>query len=410
MRRRGPAGPWSVAAAVVAVTVTGVLPVYLVSVLVVQIGAEMGFGAGSLGLLVAGFFGCSAVAAFAGGAYARDAGSTGVVRGAALLSTLCLVVIGVLARDTATLTVALLVAGVANGVGQPASNAVIARVVPPDHQGLAYGAKQAAIPVSTLLGGAAVPLLALPFGWRTVFLVAGALGVLSAVAVPWRTAVRSASGAAVSPAAGPFRRGPLLVLSAGILLAAGTGNALGTFFVASAVAAGESAGTAGVLAAVAGAAGAAMRVALGLLADRVAGRWLLVVAVLVAVGGSGHALLATGEPGLLAVGAVVAYCCGWTWAGLTTYAIVRMHPEATARATGMTQSALGLGAALGPLAFGAVVAHASYGTAWIATTASSVLAGVTIAVGRSLLLRDRPALVEAHRSRRSAPRGRSSGR
>lgn len=411
MRLSGPAGPLRVAAAAVAVTVTGVLPVYAVSVLVVQIGAEMGFGPGRLGALVAGFFGCSALAAMLSGRLGRDEGSTVVLRGAALLSATCLLVVGLLARDTLVLTVTMLAAGVANGVGQPASNALIASVVPPGHQGLAYGAKQAAIPVSTLLGGLAVPLLALPFGWRTVFLVAGGLGLLAAAGVPRRPPPPPASAAATpSPAAGPYRLAPLLVLSAGLLLAAGTGNALGTFFVAAAVAAGERPATAGLLAAVAGTSGAVTRVLLGLLADRYAGRWLLVVAVLVMVGGAGHALLATGERGLLAVGVVVAYCSGWTWAGLTTYAIVRMHPGATVRATGVTQSGLALGAALGPLAFGAVVAQFSYSVAWAATTVSSLLAGLTILAGRSLLLRDRPALTEAQRARRQASRARGPAR
>lgn len=406
VRLRRPPGPWSVAAAAVAVTVTGVLPVYLVSILVVQVGGELGFGAGRLGALVGGFFGCSALAALASGQVGRGAGSTVVVRTAALLSTACLVGVGLAARDTTVLALVLLVAGVANGIGQPASNALIAAVVPSGRQGLAFGAKQAAIPVSTLLGGLAVPLLALPFGWRSVFLVAGALGLLSAAAVPTAPDARLAAGPAPSAAAGPFRLAPLLVLSTGLLFAAGTGNALGTFFVAAAVAAGEQAGTAGLLAAVAGSTGAVTRVVLGLLADRYAGRWLLVVAVLVAVGGAGHAMLATGDRALLAVGVVIGYCAGWAWAGLTMYAVVRMHPDSAARATGVTQTGLALGAALGPTAFGAVVDHTSYATAWLATTVCSLLAGATIALGRSMLLRDRPALAlaHAHRSRRHASR------
>jgi hypothetical protein len=78
------AGSWSATGAV-AVTVTGVLPVYLVSVLVVQIGAEMGFCTGRLGALVADFSGCSTLAASLSGLLGRVASSTGVVRAAALL-------------------------------------------------------------------------------------------------------------------------------------------------------------------------------------------------------------------------------------------------------------------------------------------------------------------------------------
>jgi len=394
-----------VAVSAVATTVTTVFPVYLVSVLVVQIGADMPFGPADLGALVAGFFGCSAVAAFVSGQVASSAGSTRLVRASAVLSSACLLAVGLLAQDPVDITVALLVAGVSNGIGQPASNGLIATVVPSGRQGVAYGAKQAAIPLSTLLGGLAVPLLALPFGWRTVFLVAAGLGLLTAACTPARGRTSQGGTATDSPAAGPLRLPALLVLSTGLLLAAGTGNALGTFFVASAVAAGEQAGTAGLLAAVAGGTGAVTRVLLGLLADRYQARWLLVIAVLIAFGGTGHALLATGDPSLLPVAVVIAYCSGWTWAGVATYAVVRMHPSAASRATGVTQSGMALGAALGPLAFGLVVRHWSYDAAWASTAACSVLAGASILVGRSMLLRDRPALATTPRGRRVSETG-----
>lgn len=402
--RRGPALPLVVATAAVAVTVTGVLPVYLVSVLVVQLRAELGFGPSTLGALVAGFFGCSAAAALLTGRFGRDGGGTGVVRAAALLSTVSLLLIGLLARNTAALTGLLLVAGASNGFGQPASNALIAAVVPSQHQGLAYGAKQSAIPLSTLLGGLAVPLIALPFGWRAVFLVAAGLGLLAAVVVPRRIPPGLMPAAVPSPAAGPFRLPPLLVLSAGLMLAAGAGNSLGTFFVASAVAAGEDPGRAGVIAAVAGAGGVITRLVLGLVADRREGRWLLVVAVLIALGAGGHALLATHNRTLLTAGVILAYCSGWAWAGLAHYAVARMHPGATARASGVVQGGLALGASLGPLAFGAVSGQVSYEAAWTGTAVCSLIAGATVALGRGLLLHDRPALVEAQRARRQAPR------
>lgn len=387
------------ATAALAVTVTGLLPVFLVSVAVFQLGPDLGFGPGTLGALVAGFFTCSALAAFGMGRSARATSTTGCVRAAALVSAACLFSIGLLVRDTASLAVVLLLAGLSNGFGQPASNALIAAAVPWNHQGVAYGAKQAAIPLSGLLGGLAVPLVALPYGWRPVFLGAGALAVLVAAGVPRGVPTAGTSTTGASPAAGPFRWAPLLVLSSGLVLAAGTGNALGTFFVASAVAAGEHPGTAGLLAAVGGAGGAVARVVLGLLADRYEGRWLAVVAVLVATGAAGHGLLATGDRVLLPVAVLLAYCTGWAWAGLSTYVVVRMHPDSAARATGVAQAGVALGAALGPLTFGAVSAALSFQAAWTGTAVCSLLAGLTVAGGRAMLLRERPLLLEAHRTR-----------
>ena len=72
-----------------------------------------------------------------------------------LTAALAMLGVAVAARDTAVLVAALVVAGWGNGVGQPASNDLIARSVAADRQGLAYGLKQAAIPLSTLLAGVA---------------------------------------------------------------------------------------------------------------------------------------------------------------------------------------------------------------------------------------------------------------
>jgi MFS family permease len=403
---RRPATSRSVATAAVTVTTVGVLPVYLVGVLSVQVRADLGFGPAALGLLAAGFFGTSALASFGAGPLARRLGSSAVVRAAALTSALSMLLIAGLVRDLALLAAALVLGGCANGLGQPASNALISSAVSERRQGLAFGLKQAAIPLSTMIGGLAVPLVAIPLGWRWAFVLAGAAGVVVALSVPGGAAVGAGVPRQPSVAAGPFRRGPLLVLSTGLMLAAGSGNAMGAFLVLSTVSSGVDPGRAGLLAATASLGGAATRVLVGWLADRAQARWLLVVAGQMAVGALGYALLATGRPLLMAAGALVAYCSGWAWAGLATYAVSRMHHGRTAQATGYTQAGLGLGSALGPLAFGATAAATSYGTAWYATAVLSLVASLVCVLGRHLLLRDRPALVEAHRSRRRAqPRG-----
>jgi hypothetical protein len=76
-------------------------------------------------------------------------------------------------------------------------------------------------------------------------------------------------------------------------------------------------------------------------------------------------------------------------------------PGRAAQATSTTQGGVGPGAALGPLAVGAVVPAASYTVAWTATAALAVLGGLVCLVGRQMLLRERPALVAAHRQRRT---------
>lgn len=399
-RNRSTVSSRAAGTAAVSVTTAGVLPGFMIGVLWVQLRADLGFGPSLLGVLVACFFFASALSAFTAGMVVRRFGTSPVVRLSALVAAVSMLVIAVAAQHTPVLIGALVLAGWGNGIGQPASNDLIARAVTPERHGLAYGTKQAAIPLATMLAGAAVPLVAIPFGWRPAFAIGAGLALLVMFTVPSGRRLPARGTAGASEAAGPFRRAALVVLACGIMLGAATGNALGSFFVATAVDSGISPGTAGVLAAVASAAGATARIAFGWLADKVRTRWLLVVAAQMAIGGLSYALLGTGVEVLIAAGAVIGYCTGWAWAGLSTYSVARMHPGMAARATSITQGGMGAGAALGPLLFGVLVAATSYPVAWYTTAAVSVVGGAVILQGRRMLLRDRPGLVAAQQLRR----------
>jgi MFS family permease len=399
-----PAGSRRAGTAAVSVTTVGVLPVYLIGVLWVQLRGDLDFGPSLLGLLVAAFFFSSALAALTAGTIVRRFGTSPVVRLSALVGAASMLTIALAAQYTPVLVAALIVAGWGNGIGQPASNDLIARAVAENRHGLAYGTKQAAIPLSTMLAGVAVPLIAIPLGWRPAFAVGAALALLVLLTVPGGGRLRPPGSSPPSEAAGPFRRAPLFVLALGLMLGAATGNAMGSFFVATAVDGGIPPATAGVLAAVASGAGAAARIAMGWLADRVRAKWLLVVAGQMAIGGLSYALLGTGVEVLIAAGAVIGYCTGWAWAGLSTYSVARMHPGMAARATSITQGGMGAGAALGPLVFGLAVSASSYSAAWYGTAAVSVVAGAVVVQGRRMLMRERPGLVAAQLERRAARR------
>ena len=93
-----------------------------------------------------------------------------------------------MAASAPLLALALVVGGVASGVGQPASNALIASAVAPHRRATAYGAKQAAIPAGVLAGGLAVPIFGVTVGWRWAYVAAAFLAVVVPVLVPSRTA------------------------------------------------------------------------------------------------------------------------------------------------------------------------------------------------------------------------------
>lgn len=407
------------APAAVAVTMVAILPVYLLGGLAVQVRAELGIDRSVAGALVAAFFAASALGAFATGRLADRLGAARVMRlsaacaGAALLGAAW-------APGTGWLAGALVLGGAANGAGQPASNALISRAVSAHRRGLAYGAKQAAIPLSLLLGGLSVPAFGLTVGWRWAFVAGAVLASAAAATVPPdRPSLRereSSAGRVVASlraeaelnasdraglAAGPYDLLPLAVLSVGVALGSAVGNALGAFYVDTAVTSGLAPGAAGLSAAAGSAVGVAVRLGLGALADRWTTRYLMIVAAMMTVGALASGLLATGLPAAMLPAVVLAYGLGWAWAGLFTFAVTLSHPEEPGRATGLTQGGVSVGAAAGPLAFGWLAERSGLAVAWNATAVCALLAAATVLVGRTLLVRRRPRWTAALRGVRT---------
>lgn len=394
MRRLSPT------AAAVAVTVIGMLPVYLLGGLAVQVRGELELGRTGLGALVAVFFAGAAAGSLLGGRSADRLGSSRVMRIAAGGGAVALLTAAA-APSPLSFALALVVGGVASGAGQPASNALIATAVAPDRRGRAYGAKQAAIPAGVLLGGLAVPVFGVTVGWRWAYVVAGAVALVVPLLVPTarpRADDRRGRSGRAQQAAGAYRLAPLAVLAVGTTLGAAVGNSFGAFFVETAVAAGQAPGSAGLLVAAGSGLGILARLGVGSVADRRDGRWLLVVAGMMLAGVPAAALLALGEPAALVPAVVLAYGIGWAWAGLLNHAVTLLHPDEPGRATAVTQSGVAVGGALGPLGFGRLADALSLGAAWTVVALLAVLAAGAVVVGRQLLLRDRPALRAALRT------------
>jgi MFS family permease len=379
---------WHVFAAAAAVATAGVLPVFLTGALAVQLRDDLDVDATGLGLTVATFFGTAALTSTPSGRLAERLGPSAAMRVAAALGAVSLAAVAALARSLVALLGCLVVGGLANALAQPATNLYLARAVAPGRLGVAFGVKQSAIPAATLLGGLAVPAVALTVGWRWAFAAAAVLAALLAAARPGQ-------GAAPRPR-GTVGRGredtalrPLLLLAAGVGLGAAAAGTLGSFLVSSAVAAGIGPGAAGLLSSACSAAGLATRLVLGGRADRRGGRHLAAVVTMLAGGAAGYALLATGRAALVAPGGLVCFCVGWSWPGLFNLAIVRNNPGAPGAATGITQTGTYLGAVAGPLLFGVAVDRWSYGPAWLGAGAVSLLAAAAVATGRRALRADR---------------------
>jgi MFS family permease len=303
------------------------------------------------------------------------------------------------AHSLMILTMVLAFGGAANALGQPAANLVIARAVPANRQGFGFAVKQSAIPFATVLGGLAVPGLALTVGWRWAFVAAAALAVAAALLVPVGAAAevprlrRRGAGVTLSTEGqSPEGRLPLrimAVLALGGALGAGAAGTLGAFLVSSGVEAGLGEGTAGLALSVGSGLGIATRLWAGMVADRRTGGHLRRVAVMLALGAFGYLLLATGQPGPFLAGLPLAFGAGWAWPGLFNLAVVLANPASPAAATGVTQTGTYLGAVLGPLLFGLVAHHLSFAWSWSLSALTSCLAAVAIWTGRAMLRRQR---------------------
>lgn len=376
----GPDGRTSLRTTVAAALLTtlGVMPVFFVGALGPFVTAELAIDPAGFGLAIAAYFATSALASAPAGRAVERLGSrrAGLLAGA--LSVSMLLAIGILASTWSHLVLALAVAGAGNAIAQLASNLAVARGVTMHRQGLAYGVKQAAIPIATLIGGACVPLFALGPGWRWAFLVAPVMLLL------WAGVSPHVDGARARPAGGgaprSLRSPSLLLLAVATGFAAAASNALGAFFVTSAIDASVAAPDAGLLLVVGSCFGIAARVVIGWRADHMRVDRLAVVAGMMAGGAIGLAALAIGSGPLIAIGVIVAFGLGWGWTGLLSFAVVREYPDSPAAATGITQAGLYLGGVIGPLGFGLLVERTSYALAWAVAAALLMAAAGLIAI------------------------------
>jgi MFS family permease len=380
--------PRAVSASLIS-TAQGMLPVYMIGGLAVQISSEMGFGPRQLGIATTVYFAVSAVGSTPAGHFVQRVGAYPGIVLTAVLSGGALLGIAGLATSWASLVALLVVAGMGNAFAQPSANLLLARGVPIARQGFFFGVKQAAVPITTLLAGISVPLIGLTIGWRWAFVIV-TLGSLLLPFISPRPPRETKRRAA--PPRGDVDRLPLIVLAAGAMLGAAAANSIGVFLVASAVDAGLAASIAGYLLAVGSALGIITRLIVGALADRREGAHLVRVAIMLAGGCVGFALLAIAEPPVLfLIGTSIAFIAGWGWNGLFTFSVVRSYREAAAAATGLTQTGLWLGGMLGPLLFGLVAEARSFAAAWAGAGAVMLAAAVVIMVGSRLVMQAKEA-------------------
>jgi MFS family permease len=371
--------PWRMAATSVLTITVVMLTGFLPGALAVQMAEDLDISVSALGFVVGLFFAVSALGSAALGRLTEHWDWPRGMRLAAIGAAVTLGLTPLLATSALTLGALAAFGGLAGGLVNPAVNLALARCTVLSRRGLVYGFKHAALPATTLLGGLAVPTIALPFGWRWAYVVGSLLAVGALLLIPFRPARFEVDGP--TPVSAKERRPStmlslLVVIAVGAALGIGGIDAFATFLVTYSVDIGFSETAAGLLLAAGSATGIATRLVSGHQMDRRDIGGLPTVSIFTFLGAVGLAVIASGVEPLVVVGTFVAYVFGWGWSGLLTYSVVRVNPLAPAAATGITMTGTFVGAAVGPPLFGVLAEGISFTVAWLVTAVALAAAGV----------------------------------
>lgn len=389
-------------------TLAVIMPAFLTGALAVQIRDDLALRESDVGLAIGAFFVGSAGGSAMLGRLAERLGPKTAIRLGLLLTITANLGIAIAAEGPRSLQAILVAAGLANALVQPAINLMLVRVVAPGRLGFVMALKQSGMPGAALLGGLAVPAIALTIGWRAAYVIAAGLalaaGVISGMTGaetertrnPGGSRRQSAETATVQdlergPGSAPQRARPDLGISMLGLMAAvgvlggGAANILVGYLVSGAVDAGVEPGPAGLLLTLGAALGVTSRLVHGWLADRMTIEPLARVITMFLLGSAGAAGLAmhTGWAYLLA--SPVVFAAGWAWPGLFNLVVVNANRSAPAAATGVTQTGVYLGSLASPIIAGLLIERSGYRAAWLLTAAGLLGAGLLAAAVRTRL-------------------------
>jgi MFS family permease len=355
----------------------GTLPGFLAAGAAPRIRGDFAFSDAALGVAAATFYIVSTIlTAVLGRVVDRLGARRGMLIGAAGTIAAC-IGIAALAQSAVSLTAMLVVAAIGNSLASPSVSKMLQAVVPEERHGIAFGAQQAGAPIGALIAGLALPLVAIPFGWRWAFVGAAGLMLAAAVAAPARdhVAARPKSKA---------RQGLGVVHALGLasFFASTAGMGFVSFLVVYAVENGVAESPAGLLLAAVSLCAAVGRMALGVHADRSGQDALRPVVPMFVASVAGYALLIPGEPVLIVLAALVVGSFGWAWPGAINLAVIQHAPDAPAWAVGVMLSGLFAGAIAGPLTIGFLAEHDMWTAAWLVCAVFTLLSAATVAAVR----------------------------
>lgn len=376
-------GSWVLTAGTVG-TVAGMLPAFLMGAMTLDLAVDLGVGSSFVGVGVALFFCFSALGSYLSSGLIEKVGAPwSFLAGLLTVTTACALVLSFVNRPGALLT-ALVFLGFGNGVLQPAVNVWLLRRIGVAQRGLAFGIKQAAVPVATMLAALALPGVIEPHGWKAAF------GVVLAVCGMALVSTLFAGGLGLEKSGvRTIARGGVGGSLLDIAIAAGFGsaaaNSLGVFLIVVLMQRNGGAGlVAGALVAAGSLINIVVRVGAGRLVDMGRCRPLPTVSWLMFAGSMGCLMLVVDLPMVLTfVGVLAALGLGWGWNGLLHHGVMERFTESAASAAGRVQMSIFLGAMIGPGVIGVIIEWGSHSLALACVSGSFLVAGVLVRRGTS---------------------------
>jgi MFS family permease len=366
----------AVIAASVAATWIVALPAMLLGAMAVLLQRDLAFGERELGIAIAAAFATGGVVAVPIGRLADRIGPQTTIRLGLAFAGIALLGIALATDGWVRLAAWMAFAGAGVTTIQVGTNVLITRAVPAARRGVAFGVKQAAVPLASMGAGLALPLIGVTFGWHAAFIGAAVAVPVIALLIP------ATRGQARRAADGDRRDLPLrslIMLATGVAFASAGGNVTPAFLVPSIVDHGIAPADAGVILAVGSLVGVGARIGAGWLGDRLGRHSLLVVASMLGMGAVGYVGLAVSDqPVLIVVFAALAFGGGWGWAGLMLLAVSQLAPDQPGRAMGIVQVGPMSGAVAGPLIFGFVAEELGFTAAWGIAAVLAIVGGLII--------------------------------
>ena len=351
-------------------TVAAVFPGLASGALAVQVSDDLGVDEGVYGWTFGSFFAAAALTSVVAGRTAQRLGPRRQLMGSLVLVAAVQLSIATVVSSFGALLVCLAAAGVLNSTVQTAVNLALTQAELP-RLGLAIATKQSAMPASSMLGGLAVPLLALTLGWRWAYAMGALVAMVALVLVMRHVAPQPATKSGAGVVESPRRA---LVGAAIVSMSLSfTAGALNAWTVSSGVDAGLSEGTAGLMLSAAAGSGIMIRLLLGFRVDRTTGLPFRLAGFIVLCGAIGFALMSTRVPIVHACATLLAFGGGWTWPVLSNFAIVNANPKSAGAATGLTQMGVYIGVFSGPVVTGILIDQTSYEVMWLTVATIAVI-------------------------------------